>query len=177
MLGALVACVALVVQPALVPLRHVRHPHVLMGPLPGAVAELLDPGVTEASVVPLWREFRRCYPSEKAAIAAAKRNSAVILPFINTPDNIRFCYQVLGELDFDDDEILDIITKNPGVLGNKPGQLARSSQGEIRFSMALVTALDGLPEPIRMAIPPITAVTLVVVIAKRITECAGGICG
>ena len=72
---------------------------------------------------------------------------------------------------------LEIVTKNPGVLGNKPGELARSSRGEVQLSMRFVGALDGVPEPIRMAIPPITAVLIVSVIAKRLSDCAGGICG
>jgi len=146
--------------------------------LPAGVKELLDPGVKPSTVEPLWKEFRKCYPNEGAAIAAAQRNSAVILPFINTPDNIRFCYQVLcDELGFDTQERLDIITKNPGVLGNKPGELARSSQGEVRFSMGIVTFFDGVPKPIRELIPPTTAVLIVTVITKRLLECWGGVCG
>ena len=145
--------------------------------LPTAVKDLLDPGVAPASVQPLWKEFRKCFPSEKAATAAASRNVAVLLPFINTPDNIRFCWQVLSELGFSDEEKLEIVTKNPGVLGNQPGQLARSSQGEVRFSMQLVTLFDGIPEPIRFTIPPVTGILIVTVIAKRLSDCAGGICG
>jgi hypothetical protein len=145
--------------------------------VPDAVCEVLDPAVDIDEVAPLWKEFRAVFPTEEAAIRAARRNTAVILPFINSADNIRFCWQVLGELGFSKEEALEIVTKNPGVLGNKPGLLARSSQAEVRFSMGLVGALDELPEPVRLAIPPLTCIALVVGIARRLSECAGGVCG
>lgn len=145
--------------------------------LPEAVDSLLDPTIDRKAVLPLWREFRACYPSEQAAAAAARKNTAVLLPFMNSASNIKFCRQVLGELGFDDDEALEIMTKNPGVLGNKPGELARSSQGEIRFSVRLVSLFDGAPAPVLAAIPSFTAISIVAVIAKRLNDCAGGICG
>ena len=86
-------------------------------------------------------------------------------------------YQVLGELGFSKEEALEIVTANPGILGNRPGELARSSQGEIRASVSVVGFFDSIPDPIRMVIPPMTAVVLVVGIASRLNECAGGTCG
>ena len=155
------------------PLKDARGSHLVMR-LPDGVLELLDPAVKPQTVEPLWKEFRKCYPTEKAAVAAARRNVAVLLPFINTADNIRFNYQILcNELGFDEGERLNIISKNPGVLGNKPGELARSSPGEVRFSMGIVTFFDAIPPPVRSVIPPATAVLIVVVIAKRLSECAG----
>ena len=155
------------------PLKDARGSHLVMR-LPDGVLELLDPGVKPQTVEPLWKEFRKCYPTEKAAVAAARRNVAVLLPFINTADNIRFNYQILcNELGFDEGERLNIISKNPGVLGNKPGELARSSPGEVRFSMGIVTFFDAIPPPVRSVIPAATAVLIVVVIAKRLSECAG----
>jgi hypothetical protein len=69
--------------------------------------------VKPQTVEPLWKEFRKCYPTEKAALAAARRNVAVLLPFINTADNIRFNYQILcNELGFDEGERLNILSKN-----------------------------------------------------------------
>ena len=59
------------------------------GTLPAEIAETLDPKISPSEVLPLWRELRRCYPSESAAIRAAQKNQLVILPFINTADNIR----------------------------------------------------------------------------------------
>ena len=147
------------------------------GSLPEEVAADLDPTVSPSEVLPLWRELRKCYPSERAAIDAALKQPLVLLPFINTKDNIRFCFQVLGELGFTDSERLEIITKNPGVLANRPGELASTSPGEILTSVKVVTAVDSIPEPIRRVIPTVTAVTIVALIAKRLSECAGGICG
>ena len=78
---------------------------------------------------------------------------------------------------FDADEAYDIVTRNPGILANKPGDLENSSVGAIRGSMALVTALDGVPEQIRFAIPTLTGLTIVGLIGSRLAECAGGTCG
>ena len=90
------------------------------GNLPSEIEELLDPTMPPGQVVPLWKELRKCYPTEAEAIAAAKKQPLVILPFINTPDNIRFNMQILcEEVGFSKEERMDIITKNPGVLANK----------------------------------------------------------
>ena len=71
----------------------------------------------------------------------------------------------------------DIVTKNPGILANKAGDLRSSSPGEIRSSMAFVTAFDDVPPEIRALIPPATAIFIVTSIATRIYQCQGGICG
>ena len=71
----------------------------------------------------------------------------------------------------------DIITRNPGILANKSGDLKSSSPGEIRSSMAFVTAFDGVPKEIRTLIPPATAIFLITSIGTRIYQCQGGICG
>lgn len=182
--------------------------------LPAEVREEIDSAVSTSDVMPLWQEFRKCYATEADAISAAKRNIVVLLPFINTRDNIYFCNRILGdELGFSNEERvsewnvpharvrtkpcgrrahfaktaapltcslpsqLEIIKANPGILANKPGQLARSSQGEVRLSINLVSSVDSIPEPLRLALPPVTGVVLVTLIAKRLAECAGGICG
>ena len=71
----------------------------------------------------------------------------------------------------------DIITRNPGILANKSGDLKSSSPGEIRSSMAFVTAFDGVPKEIRTLIPSATAIFLITSIGTRIYQCQGGICG
>merc|ERR1740124_1527016 len=129
-----------------------------------------------AATVPMWKAFRKVYGSEKAAIAAAEKNVIPILSFINTEANIRENWQVLQEK-FDKDEARDIVTKNPGILANKAGDLRSSSPGEIRSSMAFVTAFDDVPPEIRKLIPPATAIFIVTSIATRIYQCQGGICG
>ena len=182
--------------------------------LPAEVREEIDSAVSTSDVMPLWQEFRKCYATEADAISAAKKNIVVLLPFINTRENIYFCNRILGdELGFSNEERvsewnvpharvrtkpcgrrahfaktaapltcslpsqLEIIKANPGILANKPGQLARSSQGEVRLSINLVSSVDSIPEPLRLALPPVTGVVLVTLIAKRLAECAGGICG
>ena len=163
--------------------RHInRHssPQLFFGApsLPAVVDELIDPSISRAEVLPLWKQFRSCYPNEEAAVEAARKNVIVLLPFINTKDNIRFNYQILGdELGFSDAERLEVIQKNPGVLANVPGALAESSQGEVRASIAFVEAAMAIPEPIRFAIPSVTGLAFVLFTAKRLQECAGGICG
>ena len=145
--------------------------------LPQEVADLVDPSMSESEVMPLWRELCACYASEAEAVKAAKKSPLVILPFFNTADNIRFCYQVLDELGFSGAERSEILKKYPGVLANKPGELARSSMDEVRFAVNMASTFDSVPEEIRFAIPSVTAITIVGLIAKRLNDCAGGICG
>ena len=58
-------------------------------------------------MMPLWQEFRKCYATEADAISAAKKNIVVLLPFINTRDNIYFCNRILGdELGFSNEEMV-----------------------------------------------------------------------
>ena len=45
----------------------------------------------------LWGALREVYPTEAAAIAAVKKNSAVALPYLNRPMNIVGSWQVLKE--------------------------------------------------------------------------------
>ena len=152
--------------------------HSLLGrKLPPEVAELVDPSIAESEVMPLWRELCACYASEAEAVRAAVKSPLVILPFFNTADNIKFCWQVLDELGFSGAERREIVKKYPGVLANKPGELARSSMDEIRFAVTLASAVDSVPEEIRFAIPSVTAVAIVLGIAKRLSDCAGGTCG
>ena len=159
--------------------RSPAHPTMLLGgnKLPAQIAAGLDDQVPPSAVLPLWKELRKCYPNEEQALRAAEKQPLVLLPFINTPDNIRFCFQVLGELGFSDEERLDIITRNPGVLANKPGELSLTSPGEIRFSLAVIDAVEAVPAPLRKVIPSVTGVSIIYFIAKRLEECAGGVCG
>ena len=73
--------------------------------LPAEVREEIDSAVSTSDVMPLWQEFRKCYATEADAISAAKKNIVVLLPFINTRDNIYFCNRILGdELGFSNEE-------------------------------------------------------------------------
>ena len=144
--------------------------------LPASVDALLDPQVDRAATEPLWKAFRAVYRSEDAAVEALTKNEAVILPFINRPENIKASWAAIKDK-FDPDEAAEIVRRNPGILANRPGDLESSSVGEIRASMKFVTLLDGVPPSIRAVIPTITGVTIVGLIAKRVLECQGGICG
>ena len=148
----------------------------MMAKLPARVDALVDPQVDRPATAPIWAAFRKVYRTEDDAVAALERNGAVILPFINTPENIRVSWKAIQDK-FDADEAYDIVTRNPGILANRPGDLENSSVGAIRGSMALVTALDGVPEQIRFAIPTLTGLTIVGLIGSRLAECSGGTCG
>ena len=116
-----------------------------------------DEAVQLAEVLPLWKEFRACYQSEAAAIAAAKKQPLVILPFFNKAENIRLCWRILSEeIGFSDAERREIVTSYPGVLANKPYELATSSMDEVRFSVRLASAVDSVPEEVRFAVPTVT---------------------
>ena len=146
------------------------------GGLPAKIEALLEPTVDRKATVPMWKAFRQVYRSEAEAIAAAEKNVIPILSFINTESNIRENWKVLQEK-FPKDEAYDIVTKNPGILANKAGDLRSSSAGEIRSSMQFVTAFDDVPKEIRTLIPPATAILIVTSIATRLYQCQGGVCG
>ena len=151
------------------------------GKLPAEIEETLAPSIDAAEVLPLWREMRKCYPNERAAIDGALKTPLVILPFFNTAETIKLDFRILGELGFSDQERFEIVQKNPGVLANKPYDLATSTPDEIRSSVELVSAVESIPKPIRLAIPTLTAVGSVAAVAQRLNECQasvqGGICG
>ena len=150
----------------------------LGGKLPAEIQEFVDPSISTAEVLPLWKEFRACYQSEAAAIAAAKKQPLVILPFFNKAENIRLCWRILSEeIGFSDAERREIVTSYPGVLANKPYELATSSMDEVRFSVRLASAVDSVPEEVRFAVPTVTTLAIVGLIAKRLSDCAGQICG
>ena len=150
----------------------------LGGKLPAEIQEFVDPSISTAEVLPLWKEFRACYQSEAAAIAAAKKQPLVILPFFNKAENIRLCWRILSEeIGFSDAERREIVTSYPGVLANKPYELATSSMDEVRFSVRLASAVDSVPEEVRFAVPTVTTLAIVGLIAKRLSDCAGQTCG
>lgn len=140
--------------------------------LPAEVDALLEPTVDRRAATANWRQFAACYASEAEAIRAAKRNELPLLPFMVEADGIGFCYQILNDK-FELAEVQEIIAKNPGVLGNQPGQLAKSSAGEIRAGASLVTYFDALPPQLLAVVPTITAVAVVAGVANRLRECAG----
>ncbi len=144
--------------------------------LPPKLEQLIDPSVERSEVAPLWSEFKRLYANEAAALRAAERNQQVLLPFLNTQANIKGNWRVLRDK-FSDADARDIITQNPGVLANKPGDLETCSADEIRRSVQFVSQVESIPPGIRALIPPATGILIVSVIAKRLVDCAGATCG
>uniref|UniRef100_A0A7S0LN90 Uncharacterized protein n=1 Tax=Coccolithus braarudii TaxID=221442 RepID=A0A7S0LN90_9EUKA len=120
----------------------------LMAALPERVAEVLPSSVlADEAVVPLWRALRAVYPSEEAAVAAARRNSAVLMPYMNTPEKIRGSWGVVQELCGDD--ALDIITRNPGVLGCDPDALAQANADQVRSAANVANVFETVLGPAR----------------------------
>ena len=46
----------------------------------------------EDKILTLWKEFKKCYPSEKVAQDMLSKNTAVILPQLNSPTKIKGTY-------------------------------------------------------------------------------------
>ena len=89
----------------------------------------------------LWDTFKKCYPTEELAEEAVNKNSAVILPNLNSPTKITGTHNLLLER-FGPEETLEIITKNPGILVCTPGSLKDQSDDDIRNAANLVTTLE-----------------------------------
>lgn len=126
-----------------------RHPGVvaMASGLPDAVEALLPSAARKerASVVPLWRAVRSCYPSEDAAIAALARNPALLYPWACSVPTIQGSYKVIVDA-CGRDKALEVITKNPGALGNDPTRLRASGASEIEGAANLASALGALSQ-------------------------------
>ena len=90
--------------------------------IPPQVAELIPEAVRELDATEAnWNALLACYPTEEAAKEAVRTNVALVVPYGfdagNRARNIAGSYKVLQEMLDDDDEVLELITKNPGVLG------------------------------------------------------------
>ena len=71
----------------------------------------------------LWGALRACFGTESEAVAAAARNTGTILPYLNSPSNIKGCYAVLVEL-LGREQAAEVCAKNPGILQCNPSVLA-----------------------------------------------------
>jgi len=120
--------------------------------MPDAILSLLPMGVRNHLIFSQaaeanWNALRACYPTENAALDAATECRPLILPYgaeslaagfyelgeaTDRSDKIAGSYQVLQNKLSSDDEVLDIVTKNPGVLGCAPSQLEKASAEDIR---------------------------------------------
>ena len=102
----------------------------------------------EREIEMLWKEFRKCYPSERAAIDAVNKNSAVILPQVNSPTKIKGTYQLLVKR-MGKEVASDVITKNPGVLCCSPNSLQSQSDADIINAARFIATLDEYKGPLK----------------------------
>ena len=100
-----------------------------------------------------WDAMKACYASEDAAIAAAVKLAAVILPYgpgaERRVEYIEGCYEVLQDLLDSEEEVQEILTKNPGVLGINPAQLAKASADDVRRAASIADGVDNVLRPAR----------------------------
>lgn len=80
----------------------------------------------EEEILILWREFKKCYPSEKVALQMLSKNTAVILPQLNSPRKIKGTYALLQKR-LGKAATSELLLKNPGVLVCSPEGLAKLS--------------------------------------------------
>ena len=93
----------------------------------------------------LWGALRSCYGTESEAVAAAARNTGTILPYLNSPSNIKGCYAVLVEL-MGSEQAGEVCAKNPGILQCNPRVLALE-HGRSAVSGAPQLAIPAPPRP------------------------------
>ena len=124
----------------------------------------------------IWQAFEKAYGSRSRALAASRRNSQVLLPFINNPRTITGANAALVNI-FGKKGALEIIEKNPGVLACDPTALARTSRQDIENAANLVSSIDNMPENIKSGIPFLTSLAIVGTIGTRLVQCSGASCG
>ena len=107
----------------------------------------------EDMILTLWKEFKKCYPSEAVAQQMLSKNTAVILPQLNSPSKIKGTYALLIKR-LGKKQAQEIVQKNPGVLVCSPTALAKESDESIikaanfvesvENNKPLITAASGL---------------------------------
>ena len=113
--------------------------------LPSAVERILPASALRdrKAVAPLWKAVRQCYPSEEAAVAALAKNPALCYSWACSVGTIKGSYAVLVEI-CGKEAALDVITKNPGALGNDPKRLQLSTAPEIVGAANVAAAFGAL---------------------------------
>jgi hypothetical protein len=149
--------------------------------LPAEVDGLLSLDTSRENVEALWGALRRCFATEGDAIAAAKRNTGTILPYLNSPSNIAGSYDVLVDM-LGTEGARDVCMKNPGILQCNPKILAREDADNIvntadQVDFFEVRLLGSLPPAVRQNLDKIAFLVLALPIAKRLSDCAGQTCG
>ena len=132
---------------------------------------------TEKEIDAIWAAFEASFGSRERALAASRKNSQVLLPFINNANTISGANAALVSL-FGKEEALEIITKNPGVLACNPKSLAQTPKADIVRAANLVDAVENIPPNIKSGIPFLTLLAIVGTVGTRLVQCGGGgVCG
>eukprot|EP00316_Scyphosphaera_apsteinii_P021751 CAMPEP_0119310686 /NCGR_PEP_ID=MMETSP1333-20130426/19713_1 /TAXON_ID=418940 /ORGANISM="Scyphosphaera apsteinii, Strain RCC1455" /LENGTH=176 /DNA_ID=CAMNT_0007314909 /DNA_START=159 /DNA_END=689 /DNA_ORIENTATION=+ len=95
----------------------------------------------EDKILILWKEFKKCYKSEAVAQAMLSKNTAVILPQLNSPTKIKGTYALLVKR-LGKAGAAEVIEKNPGVLVCSPAGLEKQTNEDIIKAAQLVETLD-----------------------------------
>ena len=171
-------------SPSTAPCR-ARHapPSLLFGSLPPEIQRIATPdwrfkesSCSESELRATWGAFERVYGSRKKALAASRKNQAVILPYLNSAANIVAAHKVLVSL-FGREGAAAIIEQNPGVLACDPDSLAKTPPNEIESAARNVAWFDGLSPDVKAGIPFLTWFALVGTVGARVVSCSGGSCG
>jgi len=72
---------------------------------------------------------------------------------------------------------LEVMRQNPGILACSPAMLATAKPEDVRRAAVAIDFWNGLPMPLKYAIPLTTFAAFCALIAKRIIDCQGQICG
>lgn len=130
---------------------------------------------SKAEIDAIWTAFEKAYGGRDRALTASRKNSQVLLPFINSPATITGANKALVAL-FGKEGALEIITKNPGVLACSPSSLAKTPTRDIENAANLVYTIDTLPPNVKSGIPFLTLLALVGTVGTRLVQCGSGTC-
>ncbi|KAL3925877.1 MAG: hypothetical protein SGPRY_003546 [Prymnesium sp.] len=95
----------------------------------------------EEDILVLWKEFKKCYPSESVAQEMLSKNTAVILPQLNSPRKIKGTYALLNKR-LGKQRAAEVFRKNPGVLICSPESLESQSDEDIENAANFVDTLQ-----------------------------------
>jgi len=141
-------------------------------PLPAQIEALLVDDTLRATrpgTRILWGRLKTIYPSEEAALNAVKRNSALVLPYLNRPYNIDGSWKVLLGM-MSEEEALDVVTKNPGVLASNPQGLAGSNAAAIKQAAGVVDVVEAVPVPLRFGASAAVTVAVVALVGSKYVD-------
>jgi len=149
--------------------------------VPPEIAAALKPAAgdpnawTTKDVAEIWKAFERVYGNREKALAAARKNTQVLLPFLNDGRNIAGAYTVLVEM-LGATVAAEVVEKNPGVLACSASSLKETSSQSIVNAANAVAFIDSIPieilKPLRASIFPIFAALL----GARIVQCGDSAC-